>query len=93
MWIVVIGVGLIALLLGVFTDLYSTTVGIIVAVIVWIAGVPVLKLVMGGAEKKPALEEKPTQAEQKPMEPMAEEPKTEEESPEQPPMEEPRQEA
>jgi hypothetical protein len=95
LWYIVIGVGLIALLVGVFSEIYSTTVGIIVAVVVWILGMPVLKLVMGGSEKKPEMkkpmegqkQEPPMQAATPPTEPMREEPMEKEEPKEEPPTE------
>ena len=91
--IIIFGVGLIALLVGAMTDLYSVTIGVLAALAIWIVGMPIIKLVMGGSKPKPEAEksaiETPVAEEPKPAEPMPEEPKVEEIPPEEPPMEHP----
>jgi hypothetical protein len=49
--------GLIALLLGAVTEVYSLTVGVIAALIIWIVGIPAVSMILGGGAKSSA--EKP----------------------------------
>lgn len=46
------GIGLIFLLIGAMSDLYSTTTGVIIALAIWIIGIPLLHVVGLGARKK-----------------------------------------
>ena len=43
----IFGVGLVALLIGVLTDVYSTNIGIIAAVAVWLVGGAIAVIILG----------------------------------------------
>lgn len=96
---IIFGVGVIALLVGVLTDIYSTTVGVLAALAIWIVGMPIVKLVMGGSKEgkeadKPVAIATPAPEEPKPAEPapvpmaVPEEPEATEPMPEEPKVEE-----
>ncbi|MFC1789732.1 hypothetical protein ACFLYY_02010 [Patescibacteria group bacterium] len=50
---IVFGVGLIFLLIGSMTQAYSTTIGVIIALAIWIVGGAIATLVFGGEKKEP----------------------------------------
>lgn len=49
----IFGIGLIFLLIGAMTQVYSTTTGVIIALAVWIIGGAATTLVCGGEKKEP----------------------------------------
>lgn len=49
----VFGIGLIALLVGAMTNLYETTIGVIIALAVWIIGGALVALFAGGKKETP----------------------------------------
>ncbi len=49
----VFGIGLILLLIGAMTDIYSTVTGVIIALAVWIIGGALVKLIFGSEKKEP----------------------------------------
>lgn len=50
---IVFGVGLIAILIGAMTDLYTTNIGVIIMLGVWIIGGALVALMSGGKEEPP----------------------------------------
>jgi outer membrane biosynthesis protein TonB len=87
--IAVLVVALIALLIGAFTNWYSLTVGIILAVVVGIVGMLALKMVAKTPEQgAPQTQAAPPSEQPKPAEPMPEQSKPEPE-PEPAPVQEP----
>lgn len=60
---IVIGVGLIFLLIGVLTEVYPTMTGVIIALIIWIVGIPLLNVFKLNAEKGEGGPEKPVEPE------------------------------
>ncbi len=49
----IFGIGLIFLLIGTMTQVYSTTTGVIFALAIWFIGGAVAKLIFGGEKKEP----------------------------------------
>ena len=47
------GIGLIALLVGVLTDIYTTTTGVIIALAIWIIGGALAKMCCKGKKEEP----------------------------------------
>jgi hypothetical protein len=57
----VFAVGLIVLLIGAMTDVYTTTVGVIAALAIWLIGGALVAMVLGGKGESP---KPPTQPQQ-----------------------------
>ena len=57
----VFAVGLIVLLIGAMTDVYTTTVGVIAALAIWLIGGALVAIVLGGKGEAP---KPPTQPQQ-----------------------------
>lgn len=50
---IVFSIGLILLLIGAMTQIYSTTIGVLIALGVWIIGGAIVTLIFGSEKKQP----------------------------------------